>query len=75
MDGKYINALVDNEDKPRYRSRKDKITTNTMAVCTRDMRFVYVLAGWEGSAGDAKVLRDAVTRDHCLKVPSGESVV
>ncbi|XP_042059276.1 uncharacterized protein LOC121803712 [Salvia splendens] len=72
LDGTYINVLVDSEDKPRFRSRKGQIATNTMAVCTRDMRFVYVLAGWEGSAGDARVLRDAVTREHGLKVPRGQ---
>ncbi|XP_042024478.1 putative nuclease HARBI1 [Salvia splendens] len=72
LDGTYINVLVDTEDKPRFWSRKGQIATNTMIVCTRDMRFVYVLAGWEGSAGDARVLRDAVTREHGLKVPRGQ---
>ncbi|XP_042047580.1 uncharacterized protein LOC121793614 isoform X2 [Salvia splendens] len=58
-------------DKPRYRTRKGHIATNTLAACTRDMRFTYVLPGWEGSAGDARVLRDAVTREFGLKVPRG----
>ncbi|XP_042066675.1 protein ANTAGONIST OF LIKE HETEROCHROMATIN PROTEIN 1-like [Salvia splendens] len=71
LDGTYINMHVPNEDKPRYRSRKGQICTNTLAVCDRKMRFVYVLCGWEGSAGDARVLRDAVTREHGLKVPRG----
>ncbi|XP_042041229.1 uncharacterized protein LOC121786661 [Salvia splendens] len=38
----------------------------------RNMRFVYVLAGWEGSAGDARVLRDAVARPRGVKVPIGQ---
>ena len=71
LDGTYINMHVSNEDKPRYRSRKGQICTNTLAVCDRKMRFVYVLCGWEGSAGDARVLRDAVTREHGLKLPRG----
>ncbi|KAL1568899.1 hypothetical protein AAHA92_00446 [Salvia divinorum] len=33
--------------------------------------FTYVLAGWEGSAGDSRILRDAMTRDDGLKVPKG----
>ncbi|XP_042013445.1 uncharacterized protein LOC121761829 isoform X2 [Salvia splendens] len=71
LDGTYINMLVPNSDKPRFRNRKGQITTNTLAACDRHMRFTYVLPGWEGSAGDARVLRDAVNRPYGLKVPLG----
>ncbi|KAK4386214.1 hypothetical protein Sango_2492000 [Sesamum angolense] len=30
-----------------------------LGVCDRKMHFIYVLAGWEGSATDGRVLRDA----------------
>ncbi|MBA0771985.1 hypothetical protein Gotri_007432 [Gossypium trilobum] len=33
-----------------------------LGVCTHDMRFIYVLPGWEGSVADGRVLRDAITR-------------
>ncbi|KAG8387919.1 hypothetical protein BUALT_Bualt02G0071400 [Buddleja alternifolia] len=36
------------------------------------MNFVYMLPGWEGSAADGRVLRDAVSRDNGLKVPMGQ---
>lgn len=62
---------VPNVDKPRYRTRKGSISTNTLAVCDRNLRFVYVLPGWEGSAGDSRILRDAIIRVHGLKVPKG----
>ncbi|CAN1276324.1 hypothetical protein LINPERPRIM_LOCUS15975 [Linum perenne] len=32
---------------------------------------MYCLAGWEGSAHDARVLRDALARPNGLKVPKG----
>ncbi|PPD82896.1 hypothetical protein GOBAR_DD20180 [Gossypium barbadense] len=35
------------------------------------MQFVYVLPGWEGSVADGRVLRDAISRRHGLKVPHG----
>ncbi|XP_024976226.1 uncharacterized protein LOC112514126 [Cynara cardunculus var. scolymus] len=35
------------------------------------MKFIYDLSGWEGSATDSRVLRDAVTRNNGLKVPMG----
>ncbi|TYK03074.1 putative nuclease HARBI1 [Cucumis melo var. makuwa] len=31
--------------------------------------FVYVLVGWEGSAVDSRILRDAILRPNGLKVP------
>ena len=36
------------------------------------MKFIYVLAGWEGSASDARVLRDAVNRRNGLRIPTGK---
>ncbi|XP_042058648.1 uncharacterized protein LOC121803013 isoform X1 [Salvia splendens] len=35
------------------------------------MQFVYLLPGWEGSAGYSRVLRDAVSHPDGLKVPQG----
>ena len=71
LDGTRINVLVSASDKPRYRNRKGQIATNTLVACDRNMQFVYFLPGWEGSAGDSRVLRDAVSRPHGLKVPRG----
>ncbi|CAL5441922.1 unnamed protein product [Camellia sinensis] len=33
--------------------------------------FIYVLPGWEGSASDSRVLRDAISRPNGLRVPTG----
>lgn len=68
LNGTYINVLVSNAD-TRYRTRKGQISANTLAACDRHMRFTYVLPGWEGSAGDVRILRDAVNRPHGLRVP------
>lgn len=42
-----------------------------LGVCGPDLRYIYVLPGWEGSAGDSRVLRDALRRQNCLQVPNG----
>ena len=42
-----------------------------MTVCGPDLRFIYVLPGWEGSAGDSRVLRDVLHRQNKLKIPTG----
>ncbi|KAL1564083.1 protein ANTAGONIST OF LIKE HETEROCHROMATIN PROTEIN 1-like [Salvia divinorum] len=34
-------------------------------------RFIYVLPGWEGSAADSRILRDALSGPYGLKVPKG----
>lgn len=70
LDGTYIRIMVPTEDKPRYRTRKAKVATNMLGVCSQDMQFTYVLPGWEGSAQDSRILRDVVSRRHGLKVPS-----
>ncbi|XP_057796913.1 uncharacterized protein LOC131012948 [Salvia miltiorrhiza] len=71
LDGTYINVLVPNIDKSRYRTRKGQISTNMLGVCDQNMKFVYALPGWEGSAADSRILRDALNRPHGLRVPRG----
>ena len=66
-----MKVLVPSVDKPRYRTRKGEIATNVLGVCSQDMQFIYVLPGWEGSASDSRVLRDAITRQNGLRVPTG----
>ncbi|KAH6820546.1 hypothetical protein C2S53_019178, partial [Perilla frutescens var. hirtella] len=71
LDGTYIQMQVPAVDKPRYRSRKGDIATNILGVCDKNEWFVYVLSGWEGSAADGRVLKDAISRENGLKVPTG----
>ena len=46
----------------RFRGRKDGTTQNVLAAISFDLKFIYVLAGWEGSAHDSHVLNDAFAR-------------
>ncbi|PPD91801.1 hypothetical protein GOBAR_DD11267 [Gossypium barbadense] len=71
LDGTHIKIRVPTVDKLRFRTRKGDIATNMLGVCTPEMQFVYVLPGWEGSVADGRVLRDAISRRHGLKVPHG----
>nr|KAJ0208032.1 hypothetical protein LSAT_V11C500244000 [Lactuca sativa] len=68
LTGTHIKCLVPLEDKPRYRTRKNDIATNVLGVCSQDMQFIYVLPGWEGSAADSRVLRNALLRPNGLKI-------
>ncbi|KAM3250501.1 hypothetical protein P3S67_022916 [Capsicum chacoense] len=71
LDGTYIPIRVPTQYKPRYMARKREIATNILGVCDRNLNFRYMLPGWEGSAADGHVLRDAIVRRNGLKIPEG----
>ena len=54
-----------------FRGRKSNPTQNVMAVVDYDLKFTYVLAGWEGSAHDALILADAIERNDGFIVLEG----
>jgi hypothetical protein len=57
--------------KAAFLGRKHTTTQNVLAAVDFDLRFTYVLAGWEGSAHDDLILGDAIERDDSLNVPPG----
>ena len=46
----------------RFHGRKDGTKQNVLAAISFDLKFTYVLVGWEGSAHDSRVLNDAFAR-------------
>jgi hypothetical protein len=58
-----------------FRGRKNYPTQNILAVVDYDLKFTYVLAGWEGSAHDALILADALEREDGLRVPAGIELI
>ena len=45
-----------------------------LAACTFDLKFTYILPGWEGTASDSRILKNALSRRDKLKVPQGNFV-
>ncbi|KAL5571103.1 hypothetical protein UlMin_020700 [Ulmus minor] len=72
IDGTHIRVKVSKDEAPRYHGRKDYPTQNVMATCEFDMRFTYVLPGWEGTASDSRIIKDALERDDKLIIPKGK---
>ncbi|GFQ03040.1 putative nuclease harbi1 [Phtheirospermum japonicum] len=70
LDGTYISVQVPLTKQPRYRTRKGGVAVNVLGVSNQNMKFIYVLSVWEGSATDNRVLRDAICRPNGLRVPS-----
>jgi len=63
LDGSHVRVHVPENLQPRYRNRKQYTSQNVLAACTFDLQFCYVLAGYEGSAHDSRVLA------HALELP------
>jgi hypothetical protein len=71
IDGTHINARVPKHMQAVFRGRKHCTTQNVLAAVDFDLKFTYVLAGWEGSAHNALILADALERADGLIVPQG----
>ncbi|XP_039039746.1 protein ALP1-like [Hibiscus syriacus] len=72
LDGTHIRASVPPNIQGRFRSRKGGTTQNVLAAIKFDLKFLYVLAGWEGSAHDSRILTDALTRPRGFSIPEGK---
>ncbi|KAK4411801.1 hypothetical protein Sango_0253100 [Sesamum angolense] len=70
MDGTLVPAWVPRVDQHRYRSRKDRLAQNVLAICDFKINFTYVHVGWEESAADACVLDNAVSQYPNFSFPS-----
>nr|XP_051207336.1 uncharacterized protein LOC127323203 [Lolium perenne] len=55
-----------------FRGRKHYTGQNMLATVNFDMRFTYVLAGWEGSAHDASILSGSLLRPDGLQIPESK---
>ena len=70
MDGTHINCCPSLEQRQLARDRKGGLTQNTLACCSFDLRFVYLLSGWDGCTADASMYNDARLSD--LHIPTGK---
>ncbi|KAK9992210.1 hypothetical protein SO802_027195 [Lithocarpus litseifolius] len=70
LDGTHVPLTVPIEDQGRYRNRKGGLSTSVLGACDANLKFIYVLPGWEGFASDSLVLCDALSRPYCQEIPS-----
>ncbi|KAI7958710.1 hypothetical protein MJO28_002501 [Puccinia striiformis f. sp. tritici] len=66
LDGVFIPVTLPSNEQAPYQNRKQFIAQNVLAVVNFDFQFVYLLAGWEGSAHDGTVLADAFTKEFSI---------
>ncbi|XP_062103745.1 uncharacterized protein LOC133814850 [Humulus lupulus] len=70
INGTHISAHVPIDEQIPYRGWKVDTTQNVMCVCSFDMKFTYVVPGWEGSTNNARVLLECATNpDYGFPMP------
>ncbi|XP_020162046.1 uncharacterized protein [Aegilops tauschii subsp. strangulata] len=72
IDGTHVTARVPRSQSAAYKGRKHYTSQNVLAAVDFDLRFTYVLAGWEGSAPDANILTDSMSRPDGINIPDGK---
>jgi len=70
MDGTYIAADIRKSQVAAYRNWKGQVRQNVFPTCTFRMYLCYRLSGWEGSAHDVSVFKDALGKG--LAIPNGK---
>ncbi|XP_020188096.1 uncharacterized protein [Aegilops tauschii subsp. strangulata] len=69
IDGTHVIVRVPRSQSAAYRERKHYTSQNVLAAVDFDLKFTYVLAGWEGSAHDANILTDSMSRPDGINIP------
>ena len=44
---------------------------NVLAACTFDLKFMYILSGWEGTTSYSRILKSALNREDKLVITKG----
>jgi hypothetical protein len=70
IDGTHVPFYPATKDAAPYRNKSGRLSMNVLAACTFDLRFCYVLVGWEGSACDSHIFYAARQAD--LSIPPGK---
>ena len=71
IDSTHVRASVPPEIQGRFRGRKDGTTQYVLAAISFNLKFTYILTGWEGSAHDSCVLNGAFARPGGFSIPEG----
>ncbi|KAI7933819.1 hypothetical protein MJO29_016657 [Puccinia striiformis f. sp. tritici] len=63
MDGCHVTAFVPEHLAGPYHNQKGMLAQNVLGVVDFNMKFTYLMVGWEGLAHDSKVLGSALSED------------
>jgi hypothetical protein len=69
IDGSHIQVVVPLDETISHTCRHGYTSQNVLAICDFDMRFIFVVAGWPGSAHDSRILTHALANFSSFPVP------
>jgi hypothetical protein len=69
IDGSHIQVVVPLDETISHTCRHGYTSQNVLAICDFDMRFIFAVAGWPGSAHDSRILTHALTNLSSFLVP------
>ncbi|XP_077219594.1 uncharacterized protein LOC143853738 [Tasmannia lanceolata] len=72
IDGTHFPVKVPPISEYRFRRRKQRPSQNVLAACDFDLKFTYILAGWEGTAYDARVFGSAIAKPNGIPCLPGK---
>lgn len=70
LDGTHFDSYTTAADRHSSRDRKGRVSQNTLFACNFSFRFVYGIAGFEGSTADATMYTRSRLID--FTIPSGK---
>jgi hypothetical protein len=69
IDGSHIQVVVPLDETISHTCRHGYTSQNVLAICDFDMRFIFAVAGWPGSAHDSRILTHALANLFSFPVP------
>ena len=69
IDGSHVPVAVPSEEVVTHTCRHGYTSQNVLAICDFDMRFIFAVAGWPGSAHDTRILNHALANFSSFPVP------
>ncbi|GMN53658.1 hypothetical protein TIFTF001_022795 [Ficus carica] len=72
IDGTHVPCVPKRENSDAWINRKGYHSQNILAACSFDMKFTYILAGYDGSCHDIRMLEEAIAF-HGFPIPPPNS--
>ncbi|GMN58660.1 hypothetical protein TIFTF001_027759 [Ficus carica] len=72
--GTHVPCMPREENSETWINRKGVNSQNVLAACSFNMKFTYMLAGYEGSCHDTRMLEEAIAF-HGFPIPSPGKII
>ena len=69
INGTHVKVEVPTEEMINHTNKHGYTSQNVLAICDFDMRFIFAVVGWPGSAHDTRILNHALANFPSFPVP------